>query len=227
MKILIVDDSIHFLNALGAILREAGYSDVVMKESAPEAIEFLRSPECRSRGNHVDVILMDVIMPGMDGLEAVRLIKKDPELIDIPIVMVSVEDEEQKIKQAFDAGAIDFIDKPIKKLELLARVRSILRLKEEMDRRKNREKELEKTVEQLRKAISELKTLSGLLPICSYCKKIRDDQGYWQQVEAYIAEHSEAGFSHSICPECLKEHYPDYAQDVLKQSAKKENQNIE
>lgn len=224
MKILIVDDSILFLNALGAILREAGYTDIAIKESALEAIEFLRSPTCRVPGNHVDVILMDVMMPDMDGLEAVRTIKNDPELREIPIVMVSVEDEEKKIKQAFDAGAIDYINKPIKKLELLARVRSILRLKEEMDRRKNRELELEKTVEQLRKAISELKILSGLLPICSYCKKIRDDQGYWQQVEAYIAGHSEAGFSHSICPECLKEHYPAYAKEVLKQSAKKEKQ---
>lgn len=227
MKILIVDDSLPFLNALGAILRGAGYTDIVMKESAAEAIDYLRSKACQPPGTHVDIILMDVIMPGIDGLEAVRLIKSDAELLDIPIVMVSVEDEAEKIKQAFDAGAIDYINKPIKKMELLARVRSILRLKEEMDRRKNRERELENTVEKLRKAISELKTLSGLLPICSYCKKIRDDQGYWQQVEAYIAEHSEAGFSHSICPECLTEHYPNYARDVLKQSAKKGKQKIE
>lgn len=221
MKILIVDDSVPFLNALEVILREAGYSDIVMKVSAPEAIEFLLSSECRAPGSHVDIILMDVIMPGMDGLEAVYRIKADNELRDIPIVMVSVEDEEMKIKQAFDAGAIDYIGKPIKKLELLARVRSILRLKEETDHRKARERELEKKVVQLRKAISDLKTLSGLLPICSYCKKIRDDKGYWQQVDSYITDHSAAGFSHSICPECLQEHYPDYADDVLKESAKK------
>lgn len=221
MKILVVDDSLPFLNALDVILQEAGYTDIVMKQSAPEAIEFLHSPACRAPGSHVDIILMDVIMPGMDGLEAVRRIKADNELRDIPIVMVSIEDEEMKIKQAFDHGAIDYINKPIKKLELLVRVRSILRLKEETDHRKAHERELEETVEQLRKAISELKTLSGLLPICSYCKKIRDDKGYWQQVDSYITEHSTAGFSHSICPECLKEHYPDYADDVLKESAKK------
>ncbi|MDQ1355375.1 MAG: phosphoserine phosphatase RsbU/P [Acidobacteriota bacterium] len=203
------------------ILREAGYTNIVMKQSAPEAIDFLRSPACGVPGNHVDIILMDVIMPGMDGLESVRRIKADNELKDIPIVMVSVEVEEMKIKQAFDAGAIDYIGKPIKKLELLARVRSVLRLKEETDHRKAHERELEQTVEQLRKAISELKTLSGLLPICSYCKKIRDDKGYWQQVDSYITEHSAAGFSHSICPECLKEHYPAYADDVLKETAKK------
>lgn len=221
MKILVVDDSVPFLIALEVILQEAGYTDIVMKESAPEAIEFLRSPACRAPGSHVDIILMDVIMPGMDGLEAVRRLKSDNELQDIPIVMVSVEDEDMKIKQAFDAGAIDYIGKPIKKLELLARVRSILRLKEETDHRKAHERELEKTVDQLRKAISDLKTLSGLLPICSYCKKIRDDKGYWQQVDSYITDHSAAGFSHSICPECLKEHYPDYADDVLKETAKK------
>ncbi len=221
MKILIVDDSIPFLNALEVILREAGYMDIVVKKSAPEAIEYLLSSNCREPGSHVDIILMDVIMPGMDGLEAVRSIKANNKLRDIPIVMVSVEDEEMKIKQAFDEGAIDYIRKPIKKLELLARVRSILRLKEETDHRKAHERELEKTVEQLRAAISDLKILSGLLPICSYCKKIRDDKGYWQQVDKYIADHSAAGFSHSICPECLKEHYPDYADDVLKESTKK------
>jgi hypothetical protein len=63
--------------------------------------------------------------------------------------------------------------------------------------------------------------LSGLLPICSYCKRIRDAKGDWQQVDSYITDHSAAGFSHSICPECLKEHYPEYADDVLKQSTKK------
>ena len=65
----------------------------------------------------------------------------------------------------------------------------------------------------LRQALSEVKDLSGLLPICSSCKKIRDDEGYWNQIESYIKEHSEAGFTHGICPECMKKLYPEFVKD--------------
>ena len=75
--------------------------------------------------------------------------------------------------------------------------------------RKQMEEQREKLIEALQKALSEVKTLRGFLPICSYCKKIRDDKGYWSQIEAYIHNHSDVEFSHSICPECAKKHYPD------------------
>jgi len=68
---------------------------------------------------------------------------------------------------------------------------------------------LQKTIRSLEKALDEVKTLRGILPICSFCKKIRDDRGYWNQVEVYIKERVDARFSHGICPECMKEHYPD------------------
>jgi hypothetical protein len=79
----------------------------------------------------------------------------------------------------------------------------------EMNIRKKAEGEREVLVRELQKALSEVKQLSGLLPICSHCKKIRDDKGYWNQIEAYIQDHSDAEFSHSICQECAKKHYPD------------------
>lgn len=79
-----------------------------------------------------------------------------------------------------------------------------------LDERINAEKQREKVIGDLKNALSQVKKLSGLLPICSYCKKIRDDKGYWKQIEAYIHEHSEAAFSHGICQECAKKHYPDY-----------------
>ena len=68
--------------------------------------------------------------------------------------------------------------------------------------------ENESLIQELKNALAQVKTLGGLLPICSHCKKIRDDKGYWNQIEAYLHEHSDADFSHSICPECFKEHYP-------------------
>ena len=72
------------------------------------------------------------------------------------------------------------------------------------------EKEREKLILKLQEALDNIKTLNGLLPICSNCKKIRDDKGYWNQIESYIRDHSEAEFSHGICPECAKKYYPDY-----------------
>jgi len=69
--------------------------------------------------------------------------------------------------------------------------------------------EREKLVSNLQKALGEITTLSGLLPVCSYCKKIRDDKGYWNQIEKYISERSDVDFSHGICPECEKKHYPE------------------
>jgi len=79
--------------------------------------------------------------------------------------------------------------------------------------RKKAEEEREKLLNKLQKALSEVKILRGFLPICAYCKKIRDDQGYWNQIESYIHKHSEAEFSHSICPECMKKHHPEYEND--------------
>ena len=76
--------------------------------------------------------------------------------------------------------------------------------------RKRAEAEREKLIVELQDAVAKIKTLNGLLPICAHCKKIRDDKGYWKQIESYIIEHSKAEFSHGICPECAKKHYPEF-----------------
>ena len=86
-------------------------------------------------------------------------------------------------------------------------------MKEEIRIRKEAETEKEHLIKNLTHALEEIKTLQGLLPICSFCKNIRDDKGYWNQIEAYISEHSEAEFSHGICPECSKKLYPDIYDD--------------
>ena len=79
----------------------------------------------------------------------------------------------------------------------------------DITKRKRAEKEREKLIKDLQEALAEIKTLRGILPLCSYCKKIRDDKGFWEQVDVYIHKHSQADISHSICPECMKEHFPD------------------
>jgi response regulator RpfG family c-di-GMP phosphodiesterase len=115
---------------------------------------------------------------------------------------VTAKTEAGFLEAAFGAGAHDYITKPVNRLELLTRMRSALKLKRETERRKAREKELEQ-------ALGEIKMLRGLLPICSYCKKIRDEKGRWHPVEGYIRDHSNADFTHGICPECLEDHYPN------------------
>ena len=96
-----------------------------------------------------------------------------------------------------------------------ANVESYLALLFESNERKKTERENERLISDIQKALSEVRKLSGFLPICASCKKIRDDQGYWNQIEEYISDHSEAQFSHGICPDCMRSLYPEYADDVL------------
>ena len=86
---------------------------------------------------------------------------------------------------------------------------SVVGVVRDISQRKQAEEEREKLIAELQSALAEVKTLTGFIPICAACKKIRDDQGYWNQIEAYVQEHSNAEFSHSICPDCIKELYPD------------------
>jgi seryl-tRNA synthetase len=89
------------------------------------------------------------------------------------------------------------------------------RLREEIEQRKLAEQERERLIDELQDALSKVKLLSGLVPICANCKKIRDDSGYWHQLESYISDHSEAEFSHGLCPDCMKKLYPELAKGKL------------
>jgi hypothetical protein len=88
--------------------------------------------------------------------------------------------------------------------------------------RKQVEVERDKTIQELRLAIAEVKTLRGIVPICANCKKIRDDKGYWEQVELYVSRHTEAAFTHSICPDCAKKLYPEFFKEKGSGIAKEE-----
>ncbi|MBH0201836.1 MAG: response regulator [Nitrospira sp.] len=212
MAILIVDDSPDQHLLLRSILTKAGHNEIVTVDSARAAFTALNLDDTEASAT-VNLILMDVLMPDIDGVQACRHIKQQKHLRDIPIIMVTAKNDLNNLKEAFLAGAMDYINKPVNGVELLARVSSALTLKSEMDCRKEREAELRRSNEELQRALSEVKVLRGLIPICASCKKIRNDGGFWQQLEEYIGEHSEAEFSHGLCQPCLKKLYPSVYQD--------------
>lgn len=149
-----------------------------------------------------DLILLDVQMPGIDGFKVCRWIKEDAKLKGIPVIFISAASNVKDIVMGFHAGGVDYITKPFQVEEVLARVETQLQLK--------RQKELlEQRTAELEEALAKVKALSGIIPICASCKKIRDDHGYWSQVEIYIRDHSDAIFSHAVCPECVQALYGD------------------
>ncbi|MBN1688023.1 MAG: response regulator [Candidatus Omnitrophica bacterium] len=209
MSILVVDDTPDNLMLLETLLTNAGYKEILKATCAKEAYECLGVDSKEKTSSQVDLILMDIMMPETNGIEAVRRIKSVENLYEIPVIMVTAKTDMDSLHEAFEAGAMDYITKPLRKIELLARVKSSLRLKKEMDTRIQREKELKARNEELETALSEIKTLRGFIPICAHCKKIRDVKGYWQQMEKYIQEHSDVKFSHGICDDCMKKILPD------------------
>lgn len=207
MRILIVDDSAASRELLRAFLSSAGYSELISVESGTVALDRVTNPHS-PRESDIDLILLDVEMDGLNGIETCRRLRSEVHLQDTPIIMVTAQTDPATLADAFEAGAMDYIVKPIQKVELLARVRSALALKRETDSRKSREEQLVAKNLALQQALHEIQVLRGLIKICSYCKKIQNDQGTWQQVELYIREHTEAEFSHGICADCAGVHFP-------------------
>ena len=191
--ILIVDDEPGNIEILSETLGSS--YEILFATSGKEALEIAAS-------QIPDMIILDIVMPVMSGYEVLQNLKQNPSLKEIPVVFITALDQEDQETKGLTLGAVDYIPKPFNTAIVKLRVRTQLELKLQRDI-------LIKRNEELQKALVKIKTLSGLLPICASCKKIRNDQGYWTQLESYISEHSEAEFTHSCCPECMKKLYPE------------------
>lgn len=195
IKILIVDDDLDILSATARVIQKAGY----------HVIKACTGSEClhKAKERMPDLILLDVVLPDAEGQELCKQIKADPLFQGTFVVLISgkkIASDEKA--EGLDVGADGYIARPISNRELLARIRAMVRIL-------TAERERDRLIVELKEALSKVKILSGLLPICSHCRKIRDDKGYWNQIEAYIQKHSDATFSHSICEACAEKYYSD------------------
>ena len=189
MRILIAEDDPVSRYVLEAMLNNWGY-ELVVTSNGTEALEALLKDDAPQ------LAVMDWMMPGMDGVEVCRAARKlrDKTLY---IILLTAKAEKLNVVEGLDAGADDYVVKPFAREELRARVAVGARVIELQNAVSDR-------VRELQEALSQVKQLQGILPICSHCKKVRDDKNYWQQVESYISTHTKAQFSHSICPECFE-----------------------
>jgi len=199
MRILIAEDDTTSRNVLFTVLKKDGY-DVVETVNGAEAWDKLQQP------NAPPLVILDWMMPELDGMEVVRLVRSLQTHRQPYIIMLTAKSEKTDVAAALEAGANDYLIKPFSIIELQARVNVGRRMIEMQD-------VLASKIEELNRALEEIKTLRGILPICSNCKKIRDDKGYWNQVEVYVHERTEAEFSHGICPQCMEKLYPEFVQE--------------
>jgi DNA-binding response OmpR family regulator len=190
VKVLIAEDEIVSRRLLESALPRWGY-DVITATDGEEAWTLLQEPDAPT------IMVLDWLMPRLDGVEICRRIRAHPRLSSVYIILLTSRAAVEDVVQGLEAGANDYITKPFDAAELRARMQVGVRVV-------NLQTTLAERVREVEEALSRVKQLQGLLPICSYCKKIRDDKNYWHQVESYVGKHTDARFSHGICPECTE-----------------------
>lgn len=200
IRVLVVDDDDLLRHGVARLLDRAGFG-VLEACSGLEALGLARS-------KRPDLLLLDVILPDTNGLEVLKALREDPETKGIYVLMVSaVRTASEAQADGLEAGADGYIARPVSNREMVARV-------EAMERIILAERDRDRMILELQAAFDKIKTLRGLIPICSNCHKIRNDEGYWERVDVYVRDHTEADFTHSICPDCLRTLYPEYVDDM-------------
>ncbi|MEM8931754.1 MAG: response regulator, partial [Acidobacteriota bacterium] len=190
-RILVVDDEPVNRLVLSQHLADAGLQ-VVEASSGLEALSHVHEQS-------FDLVLLDVMMPKMSGYEVCRRLRERYARHELPIIFLTAKTQLADRLAGFAEGANDYLTKPVAKREMLARVETQLEL---LFLARHQSRLLTERSEQL-------ETLGGLLPICAKCKKIRDDDGYWEQIETFIQEHSNARLTHGFCPPCADSYYAE------------------
>ena len=207
IRILYMEDDAGLGRLFQRRLQSAGYA-VDLAPDGETGLEMLE------QGSY-DLVALDQSMPGFDGLDILRILRARGYVG--ATVMVTGSGNEHIAVEAMKLGASDYVVKDVDGgyLQLLPTVitRALQQFALAEEKRKA-EQEKERLIEKLQVALAEVRRLSGLLPICAHCKKIRNDEGYWTQLERYISEHSDVRFTHGICPDCMKRFYGDLLNDA-------------
>jgi phosphoserine phosphatase RsbU/P len=193
MNILIADDDADSRTLLEVLLQKMGYS-VITAHDGTEALDKMQSPGSPA------LVLLDWMMPGMEGIEVCRRYREQCREEPKYIILLTAKDTIDSIVDGLAAGANDYISKPFNKRELFARLNVGRRFIE-------LQQKLADHITELKDSLEHVKKLQGILPICMYCHNIRNDQESWERIDNYIADHSDAEFSHGICPECFAKHH--------------------
>jgi DNA-binding response OmpR family regulator len=191
MRILIAEDDIVSRRVLEATLDKWGHQVVATRDGV-EALSALQ------REGAPSLVILDVMMPRMSGVEVCKKIREMPREVSPYLILLTAKHGTENVVLGLESGANDYVTKPFDQAELRARINVGCQVL-------NLQKGLAQRVRELEAALLHVKQLQGMLPICSYCKSVRDDQNYWQQVESYISQHSNLQFSHGICPKCYEE----------------------
>ncbi len=209
-KILCVDDEPTQLIIFSQVLAREGF-EVTVASSAEEGLAYCA-------GNRYDAVLTDYQMPSLNGIEFLISLKQFDNAP--PVVILTGHGSEEVAVQAMKFGAMDYVVKDEKQgyLKLLGvTLRKAIELHEARLAKEKLIAEKLKLIDDLQAAIGNVQLLSKLVPICSSCKKIRDDSGYWHQIETYLQENLHLNFTHGICPDCVKILYPRKPQDSTQQ----------
>jgi CheY-like chemotaxis protein len=190
MKTLIAEDDSTTRLLLEITLTDWGFEALTVNDGE-QAWQRLQADES------INLVLLDWNMPGLSGVDVCRNVRQRANQRTVYIILVTARRDKEDVVAGLQAGADDYITKPFASEELHARVMVGVRIVQ-------LQQALAARVQELEQALSRVKLLQGLLPICGYCKKIRDDQNYWQHLESYISAHSEAQFSHGVCPDCFE-----------------------
>jgi DNA-binding response OmpR family regulator len=192
MKLLVADDDPIARRLLEGVLGRFGF-EVVLAHDGVQALAILEGDA------PPPLAILDWMMPGLTGVEVCRRLRERTVAAPTYVLIVTSREQTEDLVAALAAGADDYVTKPFQVEELRARVAVGQRMASLQRRLADRVAELEH-------ALAHVTQLQGLLPICMYCKRIRNDQNYWTQVETYVSQHSGTRFSHSICPECHAKH---------------------